>query len=128
MIQYRASSIFLCSLFSLLIILGCGSGSGDGGSSGENVPPPSVSATTVTLQGKVDDGLPHSPIAHAVCRFTDRNGTQLATTTADNNGVFQLAVPRDVHGFLRCAPPALSNLGLSAFVSTAGRQAGDTIA
>src|SRR5437867_2381913 len=98
MIRYRALSIFLCSLFSLLIIFGCGGGSGggsDGGSSGEKVPPPSV-----TLQGKVDDGLPHSPIANAVCRFTDRNGTQLATTTADNNGVFQLAVPLDVHGFL----------------------------
>jgi streptogramin lyase len=80
------------------------------------------------LQGKVDDGLPHSPIANAVCRFTDRNGTQLATTTADSNGLFQLAVPLDVDGFLRCAPPALSNLRLSAFVSTAGRQAGDTIA
>ena len=90
--------------------------------------PLSVSATTVTLQGKVDDGLPHSPIANAVCRFTDRNGTQLATATADTNGVFQLAAPTDVQGFIRCAPPALSNLGLSAFVSTAGRQAGDTIA
>ncbi len=123
MIRYRALSIFLCSLFSLLIIFGCGGGSGSG-----NVPPPSVSATTATLQGKVDDGLPHSPIANAVCRFTDRNGTQLATATADNNGLFQLAVPLDVHGFLRCAPPDLSNLVLSTFVSTTGRQAGDTIA
>src|SRR5712691_4569593 len=98
MIRYRALSIFLCSLFSLLIIFGCGGGSGSG-----NVPPPSVSAKTANLQGKVDDGLPHSPIANAVCRFTDRNGTQLATATADNNGLFQLAVPLDVQGFLRCA-------------------------
>src|SRR5215510_7974202 len=121
MIRYRALSIFLCSLLSLLVIFGCGSGSG-------NVLPPSVSVSTATLQGKVDDGLPHSPLASAVCRFTDRNGTPLATTTADNNGIFRLAVPLNVHGFLRCAPPALPNLGLSAFVSTAGRQAGDTIA
>src|SRR5262245_1815626 len=134
MMRCRALSIFWCSLLSLLLIFGCGGesdsgngGASGGGSSGENVPPPSVPATAVTLQGKVDDGLPHSPIANAVCRFTDRNGTQLATTTADTNGLFQLAVPLDVHGFLRCAPPALSNLRLSAFVSTVGRQAGDTI-
>ena len=70
MIRYRALSIFLCSLFSLLIIFGCGGGSGSG-----NVPPPSVSATTATLQGKVDDGLPHSPIANATCSFSDLQGT-----------------------------------------------------
>src|SRR5262245_8072409 len=109
MIPGRALSIFLCSLFSLLIIFGCGGGSdsgNDGASSGVNSPSPHDPTTTVTLQGKVDDGLPHSPVANAVCRFTDRNGTRLATGTADNNGLFQIAVPLDVDGFLRCAPPS----------------------
>src|SRR5713101_9591080 len=90
--------------------------------------PPSTPTTRATLQGKVDDGLAHSPIANAACRFSDRNGTQLATATADDNGVFQIAVPLDVQGFLRCAPPALSNLTLATFVSTVGKMAGDTIA
>ena len=49
---------------------------------------------------------------------------QLLIITASSNSRCLL----DVQGFLRCAPPALSNLGLAAFVSTAGRKAGDTIA
>src|SRR5882672_12696416 len=96
MTPHRALSVFLCSLLSSLLISGCGGGS-DGGKSGDGsnsgITPPSISTSTAILQGKVDDGLPHSPIANAVCRFIDRNGTQLATATADNNGIFRLAVP-----------------------------------
>jgi hypothetical protein len=51
MMRGRALSIFLCSLFSLLIIFGCGGGSdggngggSNGGSSGVNPPPPDLSA------------------------------------------------------------------------------------
>src|SRR5438552_16540021 len=104
-----------------------GGGSGGGGSSGGggNTPPPPQQ--TVTLQGRVDDGLSHSPIANATCSFSDLQGTPRATATADGSGTFQLVVPLNMHGFLRCAPPSLPRLEMSAFISTVGRTAGETI-
>jgi hypothetical protein len=83
---------------------------------------------TVTLQGRVDDGLQHSPIANATCTFSDLQGTPLATATADGSGTFQLMVPLNVQGFLQCTPPSLPLLKLSTIVSTLGRTAGEIIA
>jgi hypothetical protein len=83
--------------------------------------------TTVRVQGRVDDGLAHSPIANANCSFRDLQGTSLTMATADDSGAFLLFVLPGVPGFIRCTPPALSNLGLSAFASTIGRTAGETI-
>ena len=136
MLRCRGLTLFLCCLLSIVVISGCGgdsdgdsSGGGSGdGSGGGSSPPPPTPAATVTLQGKVDDDTPNSPIPGATCRFLDTAGTQLATATADTNGVFQIAVPPNVQGFLRCTPPLLSNLMLSAFASTTGKSGGDTIA
>src|SRR5712691_13179653 len=123
----QAWAIFCCSLLGFLSVFGCSGGGGGGGGGGGTPPPPPPPARTVILQGRVDDGLQHSPIANAVCRFSDRNGTQVATANADGNGLFRLEVPLDMQGFVRCAPPALSHLLLSTFVSTAGKTAGETI-
>ena len=107
MTWYQALSVFLASLLSSLIIFGCGGGDG------ESPPPPPAQA--VTLQGRVDDGLQRSPIATAACRFNlnDQNGTQVTSGNADSNGIFQLVVPLNTQGFIRCAPPALSHLVMS---------------
>src|SRR5207245_2210304 len=106
-----------CSFLGFLSVFGCGGG---GGGSKPQPPPP-----TVTLQGRVDDGLQHSPIASATCNFTDLQGTPLAPTTADGSGVLQRVAPLNVQGFVHCTPPCLSHLEMSAFVSTMGRTAGE---
>ena len=124
--RHQALAIFCCSLLGFLSVFGCGGGSGGGGEGGGStagLPP-----QTVALQGKVDDGLPHSPIANANCRFDDLQGTQVATATADGSGTFRLVVPLNMQSFVRCTPPSLLHLETSAFVSTAGRTAGETIA
>jgi hypothetical protein len=78
----------------------------------------------VTLQGRVDDGVVMSPIVNAQCRFTSLNGNQVATATADNNGVFSLAAPLDSQGWLVCTPVGFPNLALTTFVSTVGGKEG----
>lgn len=125
--RHQALNIFCGSLLGFLSVFGCSGGGGGGGGSTPPQPviPPSQ---TVTLQGRVDDGLPHSPIANANCRFVDLQGTQVATASADGSGTFQLVVPLNMQGFVRCTPPSLSHLETSAFVSTAGRTAGEIIA
>jgi hypothetical protein len=109
-------AIFL--VFLSLIISHCGGG-GDEGSGGGN-----ATQKLVTLQGRVDDGLAMSPIANAQCRFIDRNGNQLATATADSNGVFLLATSPDMQGWLVCTPVGFPNLAVTTFVSTVGAVAG----
>jgi hypothetical protein len=119
--RHQALAIFCCSLLGFLGVFGCG-GDGGGGST------PVLQPQTVTLQGKVDDGLPHSPVTNANCRFHDLQGTRVATATADGSGTFRLVVPLNMQGFVRCTPPSLSHLETSTFVSTVGRTAGETIA
>src|SRR5215467_13049137 len=96
----QALAIFCCSLLGVLSVFGCGSGSGGGG---ESTPPPIVSPPTtpqtVTIQGRVDDGLPHSPIANANCRLHDLQGTLIAAATADGSGTIRLVVPLNMQGF-----------------------------
>src|SRR6266852_5078506 len=86
-------SIFLILLS--LIVSHCSDG-GDGGSGhsggGE------ATQNLVTLRGRVDDGLAMSPIANAQCRFMNRNGSQLATATADSNGGFRFETVLDIEG------------------------------
>jgi hypothetical protein len=112
------------SLFLLLLSLFIShcSGGDDEDSGGDEAPP-----QRVTLQGRVDDGLALSPIAHAQCHFTNLNGAQLATATADSHGVFSLAAPLDSQGWLVCTPVGLPNLALTAFTSTVGSVAGGTL-
>src|SRR5262245_15421184 len=117
----QALAIFCC-LLSFLSIFGCSGGGGGGGG-----PTPPSPPQTVTLQGRVDDGLQNSPIANANCSFHDLQGTKPVAATADGSGTFQLVVPLNVQGFLRCTPPSMSHLEMSAFVSTVGRTAGETI-
>src|SRR5206468_3334785 len=74
----------------------------------------------VTLQGRVDDGLGTSPIAHAQCRFTTLKGDQIATATANSNGVFHFDTLLDSTGWLVCTPGGFPNLALTTFVSTVG--------
>ena len=124
--RHQALAIFCCSLLGFLSVFGCGGGSGGGGEGGGSTAV--LQPQTVALQGKVDDGLPHSPIANANCRFHDLQGTQVATATADGSGTFRLVVPLNMQGFISCTPPNLAKLGLSAFVNTSGRTAGETIA
>jgi hypothetical protein len=98
-------------------MLGC-NGGGDG-----QTPPPS---STVTLHGRVDDGTPHSPIAHAQCRVVDGRGNLLGSSTTDTNGRFQVGLPPGMETFIGCHPPAFPNLVLATFVSTVGVAAGQT--
>jgi hypothetical protein len=109
----RLVCFYLVLILFSLILSHCSDG-GDGGSG---------SATTqslVTLQGRVDDGLAMSPIANAQCHFTNLKGEQLATATADSNGMFSLEAPLDSQGWLVCTPVGLPNLALTTFVSTVG--------
>jgi hypothetical protein len=98
-------------------MFGC-NGGGDG-----QKPPPSP---TVTLQGRVDDGTPHSPIAHAQCQVVDVRGSLVGSSTTDTNGRFQVGIPPGIETFIGCHPPAFPNLVLAAFVSTVGVAAGQT--
>ena len=88
----------------------------DGGQSGGG----NTAQRLVTLQGRVDDGLAMSPIANAQCRFVNLKGEQLATATADSNGVFSLETPLESQGWLVCTPVGLPNLALTTFTSTVG--------
>jgi hypothetical protein len=99
-------------------MFGCNGGGGDG-----QKPPPSP---TVTLQGRVDDGTPHSPIAHAQCQVVDVRGSLVGSSTTDTNGRFQVGIPPGIETFIGCHPPAFPNLVLAAFVSTVGVAAGQT--
>jgi sugar lactone lactonase YvrE len=99
----------------MLTLAGCGDGDRDSGNSG------SGSNNGARLTGRIDDGLPQSPIANAVCRLVDPSGTELATTTADATGVYSVSVSPDTTGFLDCHPPGLAGLRLSTFVSTIGQ-------
>jgi hypothetical protein len=112
-------SIFLILLS--LIVSHCSDG-GDGGSGqsggGE------ATQNLVTLRGRVDDGLAMSPIANAQCRFMNRNGSQLATATADSNGGFRFETVLDIEGWLVCTPVGMPNLALTTFASTVGGVAG----
>ena len=114
-------SIFLI-LLSLLVSRCNGGGDGDSGSGqsggGE------TTQRGVTLRGRVDDGLPMSPIADAQCRFVNLNGNQLATATADRNGEFSFETSPDIQGWLVCTPVGLPNLALTTFTSTVGGVAG----
>jgi hypothetical protein len=98
-------------------MMGC-NGGGDG-----HTPPPSP---PVTLQGRVDDGTPHSPIANARCRVVDVRGSLLGSSTTDTNGRFQVGIPPGMETFIGCNPPAFPNLVLATFVSTVGVAAGQT--
>jgi hypothetical protein len=98
-------------------MLGC-NGGGDG-----QQPPPSP---TVTLQGRVDDGTPHSPIANAQCQVVDVRGSPIGSSTTDTNGRFQVGIPPGMETFIGCHPPAFPNLVLATFVSTVGVAAGQT--
>ena len=99
-------SIFLVLLS--LIVSHCGGGDdeGSGGQSGGK----NTTQRFVTLQGRVDDGSPMSPIANAQCRFVNLNGSQLATATADRNGEFSFETSPDIQGWLVCTPAGLPNL------------------
>lgn len=116
-------------LLLVLVMAGCSGGSG--GSGGGTQPPPRTGptpgSTTVRIEGRADDGTLSSPIAHATCRFLDRNGMLLAQTTADVNGAFHLDVAPNVQGFIQCNPPNQRRLQLATFISTLGHTAGDTI-
>jgi hypothetical protein len=107
-----------------LIISRCGGG-GDGssGQSGGS----NATQSPVVLQGRVDDGLAMSPLANAQCRLMDRNGGQLATATADSNGVFFLATSPGMQGWLVCTPVGFPNLALTTFVSTVGAIGGEVL-
>jgi hypothetical protein len=110
-------SIFLILLS--LIVSRC-SGGDDGGSGGGQSGGGNTAQRLVTLQGRVDDGLAMSPIANARCRFVNLKGEQLATATADSNGVFSLETPLESQGWLVCTPAGLPNLALTTFTSTVG--------
>jgi hypothetical protein len=101
-----------------LIVWRCSGGGDEGSGAGD------TTQSLVTLQGSVNDGLAISPIANAQCHFANLAGQQLATVTADSNGVFSLAAPLDSQGWLVCTPAGLPNLALTTFVSTVGGVAG----
>jgi hypothetical protein len=115
--------IFL--IFLSLIVSQCSSG-GDGDSGGEQRGGSNATQMPVTLQGRVDDGLAMSPIANAQCRFMNRNGSQLATATADSNGEFRFEMSPDIQGWLICTPVGFPNLALTTFASTMGGVAGES--
>src|SRR5262245_25104222 len=76
----------------------------DGGNGHKPLP-----SSTVTLQGSVDDGTPHSPIAHAQCQVVDVRGRLLGSSTTDTNGRFQVGIPPGMETFIGCHPPAFPN-------------------
>lgn len=106
------------SVLVLLGMLGC-QGSDDGE---ENMPPP---LPMVTVRGEVHDGT--EPIAGATCRLVDHRGVQQALASADASGAFDLQAPPEAQGFMQCTPPQFTQFHLSAFVSTVGKTAGDTV-
>ena len=63
--------------------------------------------TTVTLQGRVDDGTPNSPIANAQCQVVDVRGSPGGSSTTDTNGRFEVGIPPGMETFIGCHPPAL---------------------
>jgi len=117
--RFSVLGVILFGVLVSLTMSGC-SGDGDGNGNG-------AGKTRVLIQGKVDDGTVASPIANAQCGFIDRNGSLLATATADANGEFHIEVPPDVQGFIGCNPPGFPNLTLLTFVSTVGIAAGEIL-
>lgn len=104
--------------------------SSGGGSTGESPPggpPPSQGPTRVRITGRVDDGLPRSPIAQAICRMVNIRGTELGITTAGTDGVYSLDIAPGEQGFIECHPPGLSGLLLTTFVSTVNVTPGQTL-
>src|SRR5262244_1779622 len=114
---FRIVCLVLVVVSSAFGMFGCGGG-GDG-----QKPPPS---TTVTIQGRVDDGTPNSPIANARCQVVDVRGNLVGSNTTDTNGLFQVGIPPGMETFIGCNPPALGNLVLATFVSTVGVATGQT--
>ena len=113
----RRVCLTLLVVSSTLGMFGC-----DGGGGTHNLPP----RTTVTLQGRVDDGTPNSPIANAQCQVVDVRGSPGGSSTTDTNGRFEVGIPPGMETFIGCHPPALPNLVLATFVSTVGVAAGQT--
>jgi hypothetical protein len=113
----RRVCLALLVVSSTLGMFGCDGGGGD------PQPPP---RTTVTLQGRVDDGTPNSPIANAQCQVVDVRGSPGGSSTTDTNGRFEVGIPPGMETFIGCHPPALPNLVLATFVSTVGVAAGQT--
>src|SRR5262245_41968032 len=104
-------------MFLALVVWRCGGGSdGGGGQSGVG----EVTQGLITFRGRVDDGLAMSPIANAWCRFIQRDGSQLATATADLNGEFHFETSPALQGWLVCSPAGFPNLALTTFISTVG--------
>src|SRR5207249_1461010 len=83
----------ICTLFCMLTLAGCGGGGGGSGSG-------SGSGSGAHITGRIDDGLPRSPIANAVCRLVSPSGAELATTTADATGVYSVNVAPGTASFL----------------------------
>src|SRR5207344_212260 len=92
MIYFLSLLVFLS-----LIISRCSGGSDEdsGGQSGGG----DATQRLVTFRGRVDDGLGMSPLANAQCRFTNLNGGQLATVTADSHGEFHFDTSPDMQGW-----------------------------
>lgn len=97
----------------LCVLSGCGGGDDSGGGGG-------IGRERVLVNGMVDDGGPDSPVSQARCRARDLEGVQLAATTTNTRGQFQLIVPTGVEGVIACAPPDQDELELLAFLSTVG--------
>ena len=68
----RIIGLTLVVVSSALGMFGC-----DGGGDSQKPPP----STTVTLQGRVDDGTLNSPIANARCQVVDGRGSLLGAST-----------------------------------------------
>ena len=88
----RIACLALVVVSSAFGIFGC-----DGGGDGPKPPP----STTVTIQGKVDDGTPNSPIANAQCQVVDVRGSTVGSITTDTNGLFQVGIPPGMDTFIR---------------------------
>ena len=114
---FSTLGVILFGVLVSLTVSGCSENGNDNG----------ARETLVTIRGRVDDGTAASPIANAQCRFVDRNGSLLATATADASGEFHIEAPPEVQGFIGCNPPGFPNLILITFVSTVGIAGGETL-
>jgi hypothetical protein len=119
----RIACLALVVVTSTFGTFGCGGGGSGGGSTHAAISTPDM----VTVQGRVDDGTPHSPIANAQCQVVDVHGSMVGSTTTDTNGLFRVGIPPGMDTFIGCNPQALPNLILATFVSTAGVAAGQTL-
>ncbi len=119
--SFKRMTVFNIGFAVIIAMGGCG---GSGGGGGGPVLP---SEENVTISGRVDDGLPNSPIQNAQCRFVDRSGTIYRTADSGANGEFTFVVPPNVEGIISCYPLNLRNLKIYTFSSTMGRAAGETM-